>query len=74
MSFSMTTTGCILFTKLRNCAKVHVGYLELHAFSLPSDYFRFPKLKEYLPGARFSLNNDMQTATENWRNGQGCDF
>ncbi|GBL74527.1 hypothetical protein AVEN_235455-1 [Araneus ventricosus] len=32
------------------------------------------KLKEHLSGIRFSSDSDVETAAENWLNGQGRDF
>ncbi|GBN50469.1 hypothetical protein AVEN_253359-1 [Araneus ventricosus] len=40
----------------------------------PSDYFLFPKLKEHLPGTRFSSDSDVKTDAKNCLNGQGRDF
>ncbi|GBO25026.1 hypothetical protein AVEN_17240-1 [Araneus ventricosus] len=40
----------------------------------PRDYFLFPKLKEHLPGTRFSSESDVKAAAVNWLNGQGRDF
>ncbi|GBO30109.1 hypothetical protein AVEN_136286-1 [Araneus ventricosus] len=36
----------------------------------PSDYSLFPKRKKRLYGTRFSSDSDVETAAENWLNGQ----
>ncbi|GBO01386.1 hypothetical protein AVEN_267471-1 [Araneus ventricosus] len=52
-----------------------IGRLCRMASRWTSDYFLFPKLKEYLSGTRFSSDiSNMKTAAVNWINGQGCDF
>ncbi|GBL87723.1 hypothetical protein AVEN_178184-1, partial [Araneus ventricosus] len=43
-------------------------------FTMPRNYFLFPKLKEQLSGTRFFSNSDVKTAAENWLNRQGRDF
>ncbi|GBL92921.1 hypothetical protein AVEN_54577-1 [Araneus ventricosus] len=50
------------------------GRLRRIASRWPSDYFPFPKLKEYLSETRFSSDNDVKKAADNWLNGQGRDF
>jgi histone-lysine N-methyltransferase SETMAR len=32
----------------------------------PSDYYLFPKFKKHLKGAKFSTNNEVTCALENW--------
>ncbi|GBN01941.1 hypothetical protein AVEN_124663-1 [Araneus ventricosus] len=41
---------------------------------MASDYFLSPKLKKHFSGTRFSSEEDVKTAAENWLNGQGRDF
>ncbi|GBL80920.1 hypothetical protein AVEN_26328-1 [Araneus ventricosus] len=50
------------------------GRLHRMASRWPSDYFLFPKLKEYLSATRFSSDSDVKTAAENWLNGYGHPF
>ncbi|GBO27355.1 hypothetical protein AVEN_122964-1 [Araneus ventricosus] len=50
------------------------GRLRRMASLWTSDYFLFPKLKEYLSGTRFSSDSDVKIADENWLNGQGRDL
>jgi histone-lysine N-methyltransferase SETMAR len=40
----------------------------------PSDYYLFPKLKKHLKGAKFSTNNEVICAVENWFADQDTGF
>ncbi|GBM73915.1 hypothetical protein AVEN_61529-1 [Araneus ventricosus] len=58
------------------------GCLRRIASRCHSDYFLFPKLREHLSetisvpsiSVRFCSDSDVETAAENWLNGQGRDF
>ncbi|GBO45694.1 hypothetical protein AVEN_197261-1 [Araneus ventricosus] len=52
----------------------HAGTFESYGFTMASDYFLLPKLKENLSGTKFSSDIDGNTAAVNWLNGHGLDF
>ncbi|GBO20478.1 hypothetical protein AVEN_179143-1 [Araneus ventricosus] len=48
----------------------HARAFASNNFTMPNDYFLFPKLKEHLSRTRFSSESDVKTVAENWLNGQ----
>ncbi|GBN70498.1 hypothetical protein AVEN_256455-1 [Araneus ventricosus] len=53
----------------------HARTFESYGFTMASDYFLLPKLKENLSeGTKFSSDIDGNTAAVNWLNEHGLDF
>ncbi|GBM68392.1 hypothetical protein AVEN_210464-1 [Araneus ventricosus] len=71
----MASCSCItipiLLAKIKNCCKSSNG----KSRATPYDTDLAPNLdSKHLSGTKFSSDNDVKTAAENWLNGQGRHF